>query len=63
VKTLDENLKHKPRSVGEPLYTLKDANIEVRIGGQDFLSARFGVHLEKSLVVVTECHVLGEPGF
>jgi hypothetical protein len=45
------------------LYTLKDAKLEVRVGGEDFLSARFGVHLEKNVVVVIEIHVLGEPGF
>jgi hypothetical protein len=63
LKALDRNLKFQPHSFGETLYTLKQAKLEVRVGGEDFLSVRFGVHLEKKLVIVIECHVLGDPGF
>jgi hypothetical protein len=61
LKALDRHLKFEPFAFGECLYTLKQANLEVRVGGEEFLSVRFGVHLEKNLVIVIECHVLGDP--
>jgi hypothetical protein len=56
-------LKTQPSTFGESLYTLKKAKLDVRVGGEDFLSMRFGVHSERKTVVVIECHVLGDPGF
>jgi hypothetical protein len=63
LKAFDHRLRSDPRSVGEILYTLKKASLEVRLGGEHFLFLRFGVHIKERLVFVIDCHVLGDPGF
>ncbi len=63
LKAFDRRLRSDPRSVGEILYILKKASLEVRLGGENFLFLRFGVHLKEKLVFVIDCHVLGDPGF
>lgn len=63
LKAFDRRLRSDPRSVGEILYTLKKAGLEIRLGGENFLFLRFGVHLKEKLVFVIDCHVVGDPGF
>jgi hypothetical protein len=41
LKAFDRRLRSDPRSIGETLYTLKQAGLEVRLGGEAFLSFRF----------------------
>jgi len=63
LKKLDRALKLHPFRLGEPLYTLKLSRLEVRLGGTEFLVARFGLLLDRRMVFVMDCYVLGDPGF
>jgi hypothetical protein len=63
VKTIDSRLHSDPLDFGEFLYSLKDTDLEVRIGNHHFLFVRYGVDKKRALVYVAACIVLSGHGF
>jgi hypothetical protein len=58
-KSLEVALRSDPLGLGEPLYELKFADLEVRAGGHEFLTARFAVDRKRRLVYVVYFSAIG----
>ena len=53
-----EHLRQDPLNFGEPLYHLPILKLQVRLGVVDHLVVVYGVHLERSLVIIRNFKVL-----
>jgi hypothetical protein len=58
---IHQDLQYQPEEFGERLYTLRDARLEVRVGGKGPLSVNFAVHTEEPIVFVKRFDLLRGP--
>jgi hypothetical protein len=61
LKRIDSNLRQRPNQFGEPRFTLRHLDLEIRVAIDSPLVVAFGVHRQKPIVFVREVSLLPGP--
>ena len=59
-KVMDARLRSDPLGLGEPLYTLRNAGLEVRLAALAPLSVRYAVDRARQIVYIVEFRLLAQ---